>query len=438
MNTNYADQDRFKDLLMIAASSGKTVYENEIAKLNNLPDARKREGRHRIQDIFKVFWPEFEEKFRKRLRPAIIWNVRRMLDCRDLSKGYLFYECPNCDNFHMVGLSCHSRFCPTCSQKYRQQRVLQIQKKLHSVPHRHFVFTIAKELRDYFQIKRSLLNVLFDAVNLSLTDLVQKSKNAKKTDQRLGIVSFLHTYGRDMKFNPHIHALVAEQTLDKAGKSEEFPYFHFARLRKFFQFTLLNKMSDCLKSYGDKELYKNFQKLRVYLVNKYDKGFYMYGPGNKGEDSKVKTKEISAYIARYASHPAISETRIIDVDYEARKVTWYYDPHEDDGLEEENKKIGRQTITEDVFNFIMRLIVHIPDKNFHLIRYCGFYSNRTTRSVPAEELMEDESSIQKQQIALRWRNMIKQAFGFNPILCACGHIMRLNLDLSHLPSKGDP
>ncbi len=137
----------------------------------------------------------------------------------------------------------------------------------------------------------------------------------------------------------------------------------------------------------------------------------MYGPGNKGEDSKVKTKEISAYIARYASHPAISETRIIDVDYEARKVTWYYDPHEDDGLEEENKKIGRQTITEDVFNFIMRLIVHIPDKNFHLIRYCGFYSNRTTRSIPAEELMEDESSIQKQQIALRWRNMIKQAFG---------------------------
>jgi hypothetical protein len=90
----------------------------------------------------------------------------------------------------------------------------------------------------------------------------------------------------------------------------------------------------------------------------------MHGPGNKGEDSKVKTKEISAYIARYASHPAISESRIIDVDYETKKVTWYYAPHEDDGLEEEDKKMGRQIITEDAFDFIKRLIIHIPDKHF--------------------------------------------------------------------------
>jgi plasmid rolling circle replication initiator protein Rep len=169
-----------------------------------------------------------------------------MLDCRDLSKGDLFYECPNCDNYHLVGLSCHSRFCPNCSQKYRQQRVIEIQKKLHFVPHRHFVFTIAKELRKYFRLHRSLSKVLFDAVNLSLTDLVQKSKHAKKMDRRPGFISFLHTYERDMKFNPHIHVLVAEQTLDKEGNSQTFSYFHFARLRRFFQLALLNHMSDCL------------------------------------------------------------------------------------------------------------------------------------------------------------------------------------------------
>ncbi len=164
----------------------------------------------------------------------------------------------------------------------------------------------------------------------------------------------------------------------------------------------------------------------------------MHGPGNKGEDSKVKTKEISAYIARYASHPAISESRIIDVDYETKKVTWYYAPHEDDGLEEEDKKMGRQIITEDAFDFIKRLIIHIPDKHFHLIRYYGFYSNRTSRSVSSEDLMEDVSSIQKQRVALKWRFMIKKTFGFDPVQCACGHIMKFNLDLSHLPSKGDP
>ena len=31
-------------------------------------------------------------------------------------------------------------------------------------------------------------------------------------------------------------------------------------------------------------------------------------------------------------------------------------------------------VTEHVFSFMQRLIIHIPDKGFHLIRYQGFYA----------------------------------------------------------------
>lgn len=438
MNTSYANQDRFRDLLMVAAASGKTVYENEIAKLNNMTAARKAEGKHSLQDIFRRYWPEFEEKYQGLLRPAIIANVHRMIECRDLSKGYLFYECPVCDNFHLTGLSCHSRFCPTCSQKYREHRTIEIEKKLLQVPHRHFVFTVAQELRDLFRIHRHLHNILFDAVNQTLTDIVQKSGIAKKTDRRAGFVCFLHTYGRDMKYNPHIHALVAERTMDMSKTLRVFSYFHFARMRRFFQLVLLKKISDHLKCLEDKSHYRSFQKLRTWLVNRYKDGFYMYGPGNNGKDSKVRIRKISAYIARYASHPAISESRIIDVDHVTRKVTWYYDPHEDDGVEEEDKRMGRQVITEDIFDFIKRLIIHIPDENFHLIRYYGFYSNRTTRVRATQERMENAVSATRRKNALRWRRMIRRSFGYDPVLCACGTIMKLNLDLSHLPLKGGP
>ena len=34
-----------------------------------------------------------------------------MIDCRNFKKGYLFYECPKCNNIYVHGLSCHSRFC---------------------------------------------------------------------------------------------------------------------------------------------------------------------------------------------------------------------------------------------------------------------------------------------------------------------------------------
>ena len=45
-----------------------------------------------------------------------------------------------------------------------------------------------------------------------------------------------------------------------------------------------------------------------------------------------------AMLARYASHPPISEGRIDRFDKEAGTVTWHYDPHEDDGLEEGEKR----------------------------------------------------------------------------------------------------
>lgn len=41
------------------------------------------------------------------------------------------------------------------------------------------------------------------------------------------------------------------------------------------------------------------------------------------------------YIARYASHPAISERRILKWDKLNKTITWFYEPHEDDTKTEE-------------------------------------------------------------------------------------------------------
>ena len=96
-----------------------------------------------------------------------------MIACKDLSKGYIFYECPTCDNFHISGLSCHSRFCPSCGKVYRDRRANEIAKKCLNVPHRQFVFSIAKELRDYFRNYRDLYDELFHAVHDVFEYLIQ-------------------------------------------------------------------------------------------------------------------------------------------------------------------------------------------------------------------------------------------------------------------------
>lgn len=426
---------KYRDLLALAAMQGKDVYENELNKLSNLKI--NREPKLSIQSIFQTYWPIFKPLFIDRLRPAIITNVEKMIDCKNLSKGYLFFECPSCDQFHLQSLSCHSRFCVSCNQNYREKRTLAVQSKLLDVPHRHFVFSIARELRAYFRLYRGLFDVLFSSVNEALQALVFSSKLAVKEDRRLGLIAFLHTFGRDLKFNPHIHVLVSERTLDLNLKLRNYSYFHFEKLRLHFQLALLRNISQYLKVHAQKEVYNRFNRLRSFLISKYKKGFYTHGPQLNDYGLLNSAKKVSDYITRYASRPAISEERILSLDPLNHMVSWVYDPHEDDHKSKDDPSyLGRQTVTEHVFRFIARLIVHIPDQNFHTIRYFGFYANKSKKTVSSFKKLLSSAAVKLKRSRLNWLNMLKSFYMYHPILCSCGHTMRLNLDFSFLRDPG--
>lgn len=424
---------KYQDLLSLAAMQGKDVYENEFNRLSNLKVYRQ--DKPSIQSIFATYWDTFKLHFSHLLRPAIIENVEKMIRCRNLKYGYLFFECPSCDNYHLQGLSCHSRFCPSCNQTYRQHRALAIQSKLIDCPHRHFVFSIAKEMRKFFWMYRGLFDVLFQTVNEALHLSVRKTKDDIELDRRLGIVSFLHTYGRDMKTNPHIHALVAERFMDKDQNLSTLSFFPFERLRKCWQYLLLQNVSNYLRTHASREDYNAFNRLRTLLIKKYKHGFYTHGPQVNKEPSIKKMKQIADYIARYASHPAIAESRIDAFDPLSHMITWHFDPHEDDHIVNGDLKLGRQTLTEHVFKFMIRLIKHIPDKGFHLIRYYGFYSNRTTKRSPSIKKLLTASSLHHLKRKINWRYLLKSTYRFDPIRCHCGSFMTLNLDFSFLPNS---
>ena len=68
----------------------------------------------------------------------------------------------------------------------------------------------------------------------------------------------------------------------------------------------------CLKNFGDKELYREFNILRTKIVREYKDGFYTHGPKAKeliNEESKISSlRGLAKYIARYASHPPLAES----------------------------------------------------------------------------------------------------------------------------------
>lgn len=429
----YFAQPQFKERLLQASKHGKSVFYNEVRILNNCYFARKLQGDISIKDIFSLYWDSFKKIYSHRLsRPFLVDSIENMLSCHNFDKGYLFYECPSCNNFYMIGFSCHSRFCPSCGQKYKKQRSVNISEKLLSIPHRQFVFTIPKQLREYFQRYRQLLNVLFSSVNEALVSFLKRSAPLayKKEKRKLGFISFLHTFGRDLKWHPHLHVLLAERYLTKDGSLKKFDFFSFDYLRITFRNILLHNVYLFFKSLKIKHLSQEIYLLIQELKNNYPKGFYIYGPKFDAYNTTTRNiKSLSNYIIRYASHPPISERRILKLDTSSHSISWFYDPHEDDDIHDEEIKKGRQFITEHVFSFMSKLIVHIPDKGFHTIRYYGFYSNKSFHNL--NNSLFSNAELSKMIHNTFWINGLLASFGYNPTLCSCGSQMLINYELSH-------
>ena len=269
-------------------------------------------------------------------RSAVIENVEKMINCGDPSFGGAMYSCPSCDRLKFIPFRCHSRFCPSCGTKYSMQRTSSMSFKLVNVSHRHCVFTIDENLRHFFLEDRSLLNCLFHAVSSVVSRLFRKIN--KSMNFTPGFIMVLHTFGRDLKWNPHIHCLISEGGLSDNGFWRNIKYFNYTFLRNAFRTSLLNEM--------ERHIGSSFKRVKSACYSNHAKGFYVYAKPNKCNPAVV-----TKYIGRYLGRPVIATSRIDK--YDGDFVTFHYNRHEDDAYVEE---------TLPVMDFIEKLIQHIPEK----------------------------------------------------------------------------
>lgn len=131
-----------------------------------------------------------------------------MMDCGNPNHGGAFYGCPDCGQLKLVPYTCKIRFCLSCGNLYNQKRSFYMSSKLISCIHRHCVFTIPEEIRIFFLKDRSLLSCLFHVVRDAIHRMFFKMNKSENFTP--GFICVLHTIGRDLKWNPHIHALISE------------------------------------------------------------------------------------------------------------------------------------------------------------------------------------------------------------------------------------
>ncbi len=87
------------------------------------------------------------------------------------------------------------------------------------------VFTIPDFLRIYFKRNKAAINALFDSVNDVLKYLCRKTKAAKIRKDQFEFMLSIHTYGRDVEWNPYIHCLIAECKIGNDNIVREYDHF---------------------------------------------------------------------------------------------------------------------------------------------------------------------------------------------------------------------
>ena len=211
-----------------------------------------------------------------------------------------------------------------------------------------------------------------------------------------GIVNSLHTFGRDLKWNPHIHMLITEGGSGNSSVWRDIKHFPFTMLRKKWQTTLLFHMEQALGK-------SHFRKLKNQLYSDNPEGFYVHAPSSNFNSPNT----VANYITRYIGRPAMAQSRIIN--YDGTFVTFWYQRHEDNSRVEE---------TLPAHEFIKRLIIHIPQKHFNMLRYYGLYSKKHKFQDKLLHLLS-RSQVKAKKFFKRWAFRIEQSFGFDPTRCSC-------------------
>ena len=362
-----------------------------------------RKIRFHIKDIFLDHWNDFLNTFPTlNIRETVFYNVKRMIKCKTLDLGFDIFKCPNCNKEKFCFHTCKSRICSSCGNKYNNERQTSIFSKLFKFKHRHIVWTIPEELRKYFREDRKRLSLLFKASQIVIESWFHDKY--KKQNVTPAFISILHTYGRSLIWNPHIHMILLEGGMNKNGFITV-NFFAYSAFRKKFMKVLLDLLEKEINT-------TEFKQLKRQLYRKLKDGFYVFSP-----PSKFKTMDgLIKYVTRYVSRPVMAESRILD--YDRTYVTFWYQRHTDN-------KIVIEKI--HAYEFISRIIIHTPDKNQKYIRYYGCYNESTKLITPKmKEIfrIHNKKSIELKRVINKWRLNIQISFNIDPLKCPnCDTIM---------------
>ena len=304
-----------------------------------------------VNAIFKANWKRFVLSHSSELRLVEIDEVTKMLSCKGPDRGCFVYLCTSCDEYHFMYFGCNSRICSLCGKRHTDNWAEQLSKNTFDVPHKHFTTTIPDILWEPIREDRGALKVLMDSAILTIKEFYEDIFGKDLTP---GYIVVLHQFGRDLKYNPHIHVLATKGGFDAKKRFMEWTQFvPYKKLHKKWMAIVCKNLKAYFSSTDEFT-----QLFRIVWALYRETGFVV----DVCKRIIKNKKELAKYIARYVRHPAIANSRIVEFD--DKVVHFYYKSH---------KTHQRIDVRMQIDEFISAIIQHIPEKQFKTIRYYGAY-----------------------------------------------------------------
>lgn len=273
----------------------------------------------------------------------------------------------------------------------------------------HITFTMPCELWDFFWFNRHLLNLIPALAADCIKMLAAKKKIIP------GIFVALHTFGRDLKRNVHIHLSTTNGGLSQDTTQWKNIFFDQATLMRMWRYRIVSlfrqqKSKLTIPPAIKKQLNPLFT-FNHFLEKLYRKTWIVHC----SKPSTDPTFNIR-YLGRYIKRPPIAESKLKH--YDGNEVVFNY-------LDHTTKTYRCFKLSAQ--DFIERFIQHISDHNFRMIRYYGFLAHRVRgHLLPIVYTLLHQETRNNYSAIPTFAQLIQKDFHLNPLLCIlCGAPLRL-------------
>lgn len=353
--------------------------------------------------------------------------LRALATCRTAALGGHLDRCLDCGCERPAYNSCRNRHCPKCQAIDQARWLAGRLGTLLPVPYFHVVLTLPGELSSLLmRNRRRLFDLLFRAGSETLLTL---GRDPHRLGAQLGITMVLHTWTRDLRFHPHLHAIVTGGGLSADGErwiEGDARYLVPVRvLSALFRGKMLALLREAhhrqpldlpeeLADGGD------FQQL---LADLYDKDWITYT-----KPPFARPEQVFAYLGRYTHRVGLSNRRILEVTDESVTL----------------RTRGEATATMAPEELIRRFLLHVLPKGFVKIRHYGLVAagNVNTRLVAAQRILATARQAQDETAAqppVDWRTFLAETTGVDARACpACGSQRRVRAPLPLHSTRAPP